>query len=405
MLLGKSEDKQTRLGNFIIGGQAFHHKKTKKFVAAHREWGGNPLTVVKTPDVFSLSEETVREEMKRCVSLCPPGPNVLLLLVKSSDFTERNRERLKSILSLSGQEALKHSMVIEIDEGAETTASVNQLLKDCGGRRYSMSEENHSSLMQKMMGIVDENKGAFLTFSEETIRAKSEDIRPALNLVLCGRRGAVKTSAAEAILRQTECPSFSNSSVCVRSQGEVCGRCVSLVELPALCEKPQEEVMKEALRCVSLCDPEGVHAFILVLPVGPLTDGDMEELKAIQNTFSSHVNDFTMILFTVDSGTTAKAPIKLVKENRDIQGLLQSCRGRHVVLNIKDKQQIPELLATVDKMRLRPYKYKPCSYTTETFAFAQIEKNEQLQENIATLQTELKDLKKKGTTSCKFCNV
>ncbi|XP_036943570.1 GTPase IMAP family member 8-like [Acanthopagrus latus] len=400
VLLGKNEDKQTRLGNFIIGGQAFHHQKTKICVAARREWGGNPLTVVKTPDVFSLSEETVREEMKRCVSLCPPGPNVLLLLVKPSDFTEKNRERLKSILSLFGQEALKHSMVIEIDEGAETTASVNQLLKDCGGRYYSMSEENHSSLMQKMMGIVDENKGAFLTFSEETIRAKSEDIRPTLNLVLCGRRGAVKTSAAEAILRQTEFPSVSNSSVCVRSQGEVCGRCVSLVELPALCEKPQEEVMKEALRCVSLCDPEGVHAFILVLPVGPLTDGDMEELKAIQNTFSSHVNDFTMILFTVDSGTTAKAPIKLVKDNRDIQELLRSCGGRYIVLNIKEKQQIPELLATVDKMRLRPYKYKPCSYTTETFAFAQTEKIKQLEETITTLQTELKDLKTKSAISC-----
>ena len=403
MLLGKNEDKQTRLGNFIIGGQPFYRQKTKICVAARREWGGNPLTVVKTPDVFSLSEETVREEMKRCVSLCPPGPNVLLLLVKPSDFTEKNRERLKSILSLFGQEALKHSMVIEIDEGAETTASVNQLLKDCGGRRYSMSEENHSSLMQKMMGIVDENKGAFLTFSEETIRAKSEDIRPTLNLVLCGRRGAVKTSAAEAILAQTEFPSVSNSSVCVRSQGEVCGRCVSLVELPALCEKPQEEVMKEALRCVSLCDPEGVHAFILVLPVGPLTDGDMGELKAIQNTFSSHVNDFTMILFTVDSDPTAED--KLVKDNKDIQELLQSCGGRYIVLNIKEKQQIPELLDKVSNMRLRPYKDKPCSYTTETFALAQIEKNRQLEETITTLQTELKDLKTKSAISCKFCNV
>ncbi|XP_030272194.1 uncharacterized protein LOC115581329 [Sparus aurata] len=400
VLLGHSEDKQTRLGNFIIGDQAFYNQKTKKCVATCGEWRGNPLTLVKTTKMFSLSVEAVREMMKRCVSLCPPGPNVLLLLVKPSEFPEKNRETLKFILSLFGQDALKHSMVIITHDRNEMTFSVNELLKDCGGRHYNMSEDNHKSLMQKIEKIVHENRGAFLTCSEETIRPKSEDMRAALNLVLCGRRGAGKTSAAEAILGQTEFPSVSNSSECVQSQGEVCGRWVSLVELPALCGKPQEEVMKESLRCISLCDPEGVHAFILVLPVGPLTDEDKSELKTIQNTFSSRVNDFTMILFTVESDPTAPAVVNFVKGNRDIQELLQSCGGRSVVLNIKDKQQIPELLDTVDKMRLRPYKDKLCSYTTETFAFAQIEKIRKQEENITTLQAELKDLRTKSIISC-----
>ncbi|KAM8759586.1 GTPase IMAP family member 8-like isoform 2-T3 [Acanthopagrus schlegelii] len=393
VLLGKSEDKQTRLGNFIIGDQTFNNQKNRKCVATCGEWRGNPLTVVKTPDMFSLSVEAVREEMKSCINLCLPGPNVLLLLAKPSDFTEKNRETLKFILSLFGQDAFKHSMVIITHEENKVTLPVDELLTDCGGRHYNMSEDNHGSLMQKMEQIVHENRGAFLTCSEETIRPKCEDTRAALNLVLCGRRGAGKTSAAEAILGQTEFPSASKSSECVQSQGEVCGRWVSLVELPALCGKPQEEVMKESLRCISLCDPEGVHAFILVLPVDPLTDEDKSELKTIQNTFSSRVNDFTMILFTVESDPTAPAVVNFVKGNRDIQELLQSCGGRHVVLNIKDKQQIPELLDTVDKMRLRLYKDKLCSYTTETFAFAQIEK-------ITTLQAELKDLRTKSIISC-----
>uniref|UniRef100_A0A671UDX9 Centromere-associated protein E-like n=1 Tax=Sparus aurata TaxID=8175 RepID=A0A671UDX9_SPAAU len=402
VLLGNSEDKQTKLGNFIIRDHAFNNQTiywNRQCVAKFGEWRGNPLTVVKTPNMFSRSVEAVREEMKKCVSLCPPGPNVLLLLVKPSEFTEKNRETLKFILSLFGQDAFKHSMVIITHEEKEMTFSVNELLKDCGGRHYNMSED-HGSLMQKIEKIVHENRGAFLTCSEETIRPKSEDIRAALNLVLCGRRGAGKTSAAEAILGQTEFPSVSNSSECVQSQGEVCGCWVSLVELPALCGKPQEEVMKESLRCISLCDPEGVHAFILVLPVGPLTDEDKSELKTIQNTFSSRVNDFTMILFTVESDPTAPAVDDFVKGNRDIQELLQRCGGRSVVLNINNKQQIPELLDTVDKMRLRLYKDKLCSYTTETFAFAQIEKIRQQEENITTLQAELKDLRTKSIISC-----
>ncbi|XP_073321909.1 uncharacterized protein [Pagrus major] len=387
VLLGKSEDKQTKLGNFIIRDQAFYNQKTSPTKIMSGEWRGQPLTVVKTPNIFSLSVEAVREKMKSCVSLCLPGPNVLLLLVKPSDFTEKNRQTLKFILSLFGQDALKHSMVIVTHEGNEMTLSVNELLKDCEGRHYSMSEYNHWSLMQKIEKIVHENRGAFLTFSEEPIRPKSEGIRAALNLVLCGRRGAGKTSAAEAILG----PSVSSSSECVQSRGEVCGRWVSLVELPALCGKPQEEVMEESLRCISLCDPEGVHAFILVLPVGPLTDEDKGELETIQSTFSSQVNDFTMILFTVESDPTAPAVVNFVKEKEDIQELLQSVGGRYVVLNINNKQQIPELLDTTEKMRAEGSR----SFTKDMFTKALMEEVVKQQNTNAELKAELQDVKRK----------
>ncbi|XP_034564493.1 golgin subfamily A member 6-like protein 22, partial [Notolabrus celidotus] len=141
--------------------------------------------------------------------------------------------------------------------------------------------------------------------------------------------------------------------------------------------------MKESLRCVSLCDPEGVHAFILVLPVGPLTEEDKGESKMIQDTFSSQVSDFSMILFTVPCDPTAPAVVNFLKKNNSIQELLQSCGGRSFVFNIKDKQQIPELLDMVEKTRL--YKDKPCSYTTETFAHVQMEK-------ISRLHAKLEDL-------------
>ncbi|XP_050930794.1 GTPase IMAP family member 8 isoform X2 [Lates calcarifer] len=370
VLLGKSDDKKTELGNSIITDQVFHHQKhspTSHCVASSGEWRGKPLTVVKTPDWFSLSEEAVRKEVKSCVSLCRPGPNVLLLLVKPSDFTEENRKTLKFILSLFGQDAFRYSMVVMTHEGIGMSDSVNELLKDCRGRHYKMLEDNHEALMEK---------------TEETA---SEHIKPSLNLVLCGRRGAGKTSAAKAILGQTELHSVSTSSECVKHQGEVCGRWVSLVELPALYGKPQEAVMEESFRCISLCDPEGVHAFILVLPVGPLTDEDKGELETIQNTFSSPVIDITMILFTVESDPTAPAVGNFVKENKNIQELCQSCGGRSVVVNIKDKQQIPELLDAVEKMRHRGSR----SFTKDMFTKAQIER-------VSNLKAELQGVKQRS---------
>ncbi|KAM4576293.1 GTPase IMAP family member 8-like isoform 1-T5 [Odontesthes bonariensis] len=388
VLLGNSEDKKAKLCKLIIGPQRSHHQKQSPHcVASCGEWRGIPVTVVKTPDMLNLSLEAFMEEMRSCVSLCAAGPNVLLLLVRPSDFTEKNRQTLKFILSLFGPDSFKHSMVI-ITAKTDINTSVRNLLKDCGGRHYSMCDEDRDLLMKMIESIVHSNKETLFTFTRSNPAPPLTERghrKPSLNLVLCGRRGAGKTSAATAILGQTQLHSGSNSSECVKHQAEVCGRRVSLVELPALCGEPPEAVMEESFRCVSLCDPEGVHAFILVLPVGPLTDEDKGELQTIQDTFSPRVNDFTMILFTVESDPTAPAFVDFIKGNKDIQELRQSCAGRSVVLNIKDRQQIPELLDAVQK-NITVNNKAQC-YTAKTFARGKMEENSKLQAELKELRT------------------
>lgn len=142
--------------------------------------------------------------------------------------------------------------------------------------------------------------------------------------------------------------------------------------------------MKESIRCISRLNPEGAHAFILVLPLSALTDDDKGELETIQKTSSTRVNDFTVILITVESDPTDPDFLNFMSETKTIQDLCQSCEKRYVVLNIKDKQQIPKLLDMVENMRSS--EDKPSSYTTETFAFAQVEKITQ-QEKKTTLNT------------------
>uniref|UniRef100_A0A665VK62 AIG1-type G domain-containing protein n=1 Tax=Echeneis naucrates TaxID=173247 RepID=A0A665VK62_ECHNA len=373
VLIGKSDDKKTELANFIINKQSFHSQRPAGApVASCGEWRGKPCTVVKTPEMFSLSEKAIRKQVKSCETLCSPGPNVLLLIVKPSDFTEKNRKTLKFILTLFGPDAFKNSVVIITEDGIEMTASLSQLLEDCGGRHYWMSEENHDSLMEKI---------------EAAVNRKEKPLPAALNLVLFGRTGSVKTSAAGAILGQTELHSASNPSECVKHQGEVRGCQVSVVELPALYGKPLEDVMKESLRCVSLCDPEGVHAFILVLPVGPLTEEDRKELKTIQDTFGSGVHDFTMILFTVDSDPTDPAVVNFVGQSQAIQKLCEMFGQRHLIINREDEYQASALLDTVEKMRLNKKK-APC-YTTHTLAHNQITKIVQLQKHFSEQKAEV----------------
>ncbi|KAM3611544.1 uncharacterized protein V6R79_020230 [Siganus canaliculatus] len=395
VLLGRSDDRQTKLAKFITRDQSYNYSlfsllnRTKSSIIVTGEWRDKPVTLVKTPDFFTLPLETLIKEVRSCVGLCCPGPNVLLLLVKPSDFTEENGRRLKFILSLFGPDALKFSMVV-LTHDEVMSENVNQFFQDCEGRPYWVSLNDHTLLMEKTEKIVSKNKGTFLTFPEETTGPECEDLSPSLNLVLCGRRAAGKTSAAKAMLGQKELQSVSSSSLCVRNEGPVSGRWLSLVELPALYGKPVETVMEEAFRCVSLCGPEGVHAFVLVLPVGPLTDEDQGELKTIQKTFGSKVSDFTMILFTVDADPTDPAVQDFIRKNNDIQKFLQSCGGQHVVVNIRDKQQIPELLDMVETMRMRRPEDKPWSYTSETLLDAQKEKIVQQEKLIVRLQRELK---------------
>ncbi|XP_015260542.1 PREDICTED: GTPase IMAP family member 8-like, partial [Cyprinodon variegatus] len=363
------------------------------------KWKAGKVTVVKIPDMFSLATEAVIEEIQRFQSVLPPGPNVLLLLVKPSEFNEKDRQTLKFLLSLFGQDALKYSIIV-MTHLTEISVSLNDLLKDCEGRHYNMTEGALGPLMENIEDLMKKNPGKFLKLpggmmGSQQMTELTEKVKynkPSLNLVLCGGRREEKISVAKAILGQTDLPSASNSSECVRNQGEVCGRWVSVVELPALNGKAQQEVIEESFRCISLCDPEGVHAFILVLPVAPLTDEDKGELQTIQDTFSSRVNDFTIILFTVDSDPTAPAVVNFINKSKDILELLQSCGGRYFVFNVKDRKQIPELMKMMD--RAITDKKSPYFYTSETFVSSQIEKNIKHVEHITRLEAEIRKLKK-----------
>ncbi|KAJ0047425.1 hypothetical protein NL108_000265, partial [Boleophthalmus pectinirostris] len=357
VLFGKLLNNQRKM--YLILNHSFD-MATEQSSSTANIWRKRPV-VVKTPNLLCQSVETVTGELKKCVYQCSPGPNVLLLLVNPSDFTENNRKTLTFILSLFGPGAFKHSMVV-LTHKRQKTLSVSKLISDCGGRFYNMFDENHKLLTDSLKSLVDQNKASFLTLTVEQ--------KPSLNLVLFGKTGAEKTSAAECILGRAELPAASSTEQCVKHEGEVCGRRVSLVELPALSGKPLETVMEQCLHCISLCAPEGVHVFILVLPVAPLTDEDKTELKIIQDTLSSRVRPFTMILF-IHSEPTAPAVLQFVEGDRDIQELCQSCGGGYFIFNPRDQQQVPQLLDYLNTLKTKNITY---SYTTETLVQAQIEK-------------------------------
>ncbi|KAK2838162.1 hypothetical protein Q5P01_015374 [Channa striata] len=406
VLLGNSWSERSSVGNFILGETKFNTEEEPDDCQRVEGWlKDKEIVLINISDLLlpDISDDKLRKYVENCVTYSAPGPHVFLLVLQPEDFTEEQKMRLCRVLQLFGDRSFDRSLVLVSTPREESSGEnymnhqpLQDLIKMCSYKYLKRKNLELQELLLHLSQIVKENFTEYQrsdVFDDDgpglSMRPKLETIKPALNLVLCGRRGSEKTSAAEIILGPTELHSASNSSECVRNQGEVCGRRVSLVELPALYGKPQETVMEESFRCVSLCDPEGVHAFILVLPVGPLTDEDKGELETIQNTFSSRVNDFTMILFTVDSDPTHPAVVNFLQGNKEIQDLCQSCGGRSVVLNIKDKKQVSEMLDTVANIRSR-------SFTKDVFTRAQMEKISEYENTNAGLKAELQDLKQRS---------
>ncbi|TNN44268.1 GTPase IMAP family member 4 [Liparis tanakae] len=361
VLIGKSPNEKTKLTNLITGKtDSLHPKKSTQVAHVTSEWKKRNVTVLQTPDVSSMSENTVRHRLMTCVAQCSPGPNALLLLVKPSEFNEEDRLKIKFIMNLFGPEAFKYAMVVTTEHDRKSNSSVNQLLKEYGQRQHQMIFVKNDfpfcdrgELMEKIENMVDDNRGRYLTFAGETDTiVLPVGAKPSLNLVLCGRHGAWKTSTARAILGQRQIDPPVDSSQCVQHQGEVGGHRVSLVELPALCGKPQEKVMEESLRCISLCDPEGVHAFLLVIPMGAQSEEDKKELETIQKTFGSGVITFSRILLTLEADPNALNAETFLQENRDFKELfLGCCGGRNLVCDLEDKQQVSNVLRRVEGMK------------------------------------------------------
>ncbi|XP_029961114.1 GTPase IMAP family member 8-like isoform X1 [Salarias fasciatus] len=356
VIFGKSPAAKTTLSDWMTGRKLLSGQKVSKTSTAEGQWKRIPVTVVNTPDIFVLSELRLRLEVRMFVAHCPPGPNVLLLLVNPSDFTENDRRRLKFIVSLFGLDAFKYSMVVTTQDDMGKNSAVLGLVQDCRQRLHRLDFSNAldgrvDTLMEKMSKMVSDNRGGHLNYTVGS-EAEEECVSPppALNLVLCGRFEVGKTSAANVILSTKH--SAHGSSELVKNEAVVCGRQVSLVQLPSFCGKTSEEVMQLAFKCVSLFDPEGVHAFILVLPLDPPTNEDQEELLIIKNILSSRVDDFIMVLFTVESDSTHSDVVHFVKSNRQIREFCQSFKDRHLIFNINDKEQIPQLLGAVEKMKV-----------------------------------------------------
>ncbi len=151
---------------------------------------------------------------------------------------------------------------------------------------------------------------------------------------------------------------------------ELDGRLISLLELPALFNThlSEEEVMRQTLRCVSLCHP-GVHVFIFIIPDAPLNNEDRAEIEKIQRIFSSRINKHIMILIKQN-------PERQTAElNEETQSVIECLGGRHQFIDLNTQVSV-----LMEKLEQMVEENRGVCFSTETLMEVQMEKLEEFNE-------------------------
>uniref|UniRef100_A0A8C1X2M0 AIG1-type G domain-containing protein n=1 Tax=Cyprinus carpio TaxID=7962 RepID=A0A8C1X2M0_CYPCA len=150
--------------------------------------------------------------------------------------------------------------------------------------------------------------------------------------------------------------------------------------------------MHQTLNCVSLCDP-GVHVFIILIPVGPLTDEDKAETEQIQKIFDS--SKHFILLFTTSLSVEGSAT-NFVKSRPESQRLISLCGGQYRMMGLNEPEnsrQIPELLDYIENMKTEPYSLQMYMKAQENRVRHELE--EQHKKELKRMENTIKELKQK----------
>ncbi|XP_030621455.1 GTPase IMAP family member 7-like [Chanos chanos] len=398
-LSGKSSVINTVCGENIINT----YSRTGQCHEYQRTVNGTEITLVDTPGwwkFLSLKDtaECLRQELVHSVTLCPPGPHALLLVIELDiPFTEKHRKSMEEHLELLGGGVWAYSMILftrksylksrNIEEHIENEGEALQwLIQKCEGRYHVFENKNHNNdtqvtgLLEKIQGVRAKNRGGCFqidqnvlqhqeakrkipveksTVRQKQAKEKRNIILKELRIALLGWVAGGKSSAANIILNTDEFVTGRRTMKCHRASGEVSGRKVTVLDtpswwkfLPSHCTP--EWVKSEILQGVTN-SPEPPNAILLVIPGD--TSFKEEQRRIIQGNmemFGENVWKHTIVLFTW-SDMLGDMPIEqhIESEGKALQWVLNKCGNRYHVfdnMNKSDHSQVTELLEKIEEM-------------------------------------------------------
>lgn len=182
VLLGKSLQDTSMVGNYILGRDVFQTEAPPHSVKQHIERASGLvqrtyITIINAAHLFNSPLKP--EELKECAYLSAPGPHAFLLVIQPRSFTEEDKNHLGLLLNCFSEQAFNYAFVIDITPNSKKSDASQRLIEECCQRYHKYKQvwkrkNSYRQLFAEIRKVVEENGGNHLICkSFEDVSAES----------------------------------------------------------------------------------------------------------------------------------------------------------------------------------------------------------------------------------------